>query len=165
LDAKQENGVITVSMLAKIRRMHFRDGVPLRDIARKTGLSRNTIRRWLREPSTGEPKYAKRVNNSVVDPWSEQLRLWLVADAKRTRRERRSATQMYEDLRTAGYDGSYDRVSAFVRNCTTQKRALATPEKVFIELAWPLSGAVRNERKDYSHVRSSEWKRQRVRCT
>jgi hypothetical protein len=40
--------------------------------AAATGLSRNTIRRWLREPSTGEPKYAKRVNNSVVDPWSDQ---------------------------------------------------------------------------------------------
>jgi transposase-like protein len=71
LDAKQENGVITVSMLAKIRRVHFRDGVPLRDIARQTGLSRNTIRRWLREPSTGEPKHAKRVDSSVGDPWSE----------------------------------------------------------------------------------------------
>ncbi|MFP3741323.1 IS21 family transposase, partial [Burkholderia sp. SIMBA_019] len=76
---------------------------------------RNTIRRWLREPSASEPKYARRISNSVVDPWSEQLRLWLVADTRRTRRERRSAKQMYEDLRAAGYDGSYDRVSAFVR--------------------------------------------------
>ncbi|EKS71998.1 transposase [Caballeronia zhejiangensis] len=55
--------MITVSILAKIRRMHFRDGFPIRDIARQTGLSRNTIRRWwLREPTTGEPKYPKRVN-------------------------------------------------------------------------------------------------------
>ena len=35
-------------MLAKIRRMHLRDGLPLREIAKRTGLSRNTIRRWLR---------------------------------------------------------------------------------------------------------------------
>ena len=27
-------------MLAKIRRMHFRDGLPLREIAKRTGLSR-----------------------------------------------------------------------------------------------------------------------------
>lgn len=33
----------TVSMLAKIRRMHFRDGVPVRDISRRRGFSRNTI--------------------------------------------------------------------------------------------------------------------------
>lgn len=115
--------MITVSMLAKIRRMHFRDGVPLRDISRRTGLSRNTIRRWLREPSTGEPKYAKRVVSSVVDPWSEQLRLWLVADSRRPKRERRSAIQMHEDLRSAGYDGSYDRVCAFVRTWKRERDA------------------------------------------
>ncbi|EIE46771.1 transposase [Pseudomonas aeruginosa PADK2_CF510] len=49
-------------MLAKIRRMHFRDGLPLREIAKRTGLSRNTIRRWLRSgqsepgPIPGEPR-------------------------------------------------------------------------------------------------------------
>lgn len=84
--------MITVSMLAKVRRMHCRDGVPLRDISRRTGLSRNTIRRWLREPpSIGEPKYPKRDSSSVVDSWSEPLRLWLLADTRRPNRERRSA--------------------------------------------------------------------------
>lgn len=108
--------MITVSMLAKIRRMHFRDGVPLRDISRRTGLSRNTIRRWLREPSTGEPKYPKRASKSVIDAWAEQLRQWLIADSRRPKRDRRTATQMYEELRAAGYDGSYQRVCAFVRS-------------------------------------------------
>lgn len=84
-------------MLAKIRRMHFRDGVPLRDISRCTGLSRNTIRRWLCKPSTGEPKYPKGVSSSVVDAWAEQLRQWLVADTRWPRLEHRSAAQMYED--------------------------------------------------------------------
>jgi hypothetical protein len=32
-----------VGILAKIRRMYFRDKVPLREIARWTGLSRNTL--------------------------------------------------------------------------------------------------------------------------
>lgn len=108
--------MITVSMLAKIRRMHFRDGVPLRDISRRTGLSRNTIRRWLREPSTGEPKYPKRSSKSVIDAWAEQLRQWLIADSRRPKRDRRTATQIYEELRAAGYDGSYQRVCAFVRS-------------------------------------------------
>ncbi len=38
-----------MGMLAKIRRMYFRDKVPLREIARQTGLSRNTLRHWLRQ--------------------------------------------------------------------------------------------------------------------
>ena len=32
-----------MGMLAKIRQMYFRDKVPLREIARQTGLSRNTL--------------------------------------------------------------------------------------------------------------------------
>ncbi|WP_249175934.1 helix-turn-helix domain-containing protein, partial [Burkholderia vietnamiensis] len=29
--------------------MYFREKVPLREIARRTGLSRNTVRSWLRQ--------------------------------------------------------------------------------------------------------------------
>src|SRR5580692_3424323 len=73
-EPERRTGVITVSMLAKIRRMHFRDGVSSRDISRRTGLSRNTVRHWLREPKEDVLRYPNRVNSSVVDPWSEQLR-------------------------------------------------------------------------------------------
>ena len=38
-----------MEMLGKIRRMHLRDKMSLHAIARQTGLSRNTLRRWLRE--------------------------------------------------------------------------------------------------------------------
>jgi hypothetical protein len=54
--------------------------------SRKTGLARNTTRGWLREPSSGEPKYPKRANTSVIEPWSDQLRLWLATDTKRSKR-------------------------------------------------------------------------------
>ncbi|MCA8052080.1 helix-turn-helix domain-containing protein, partial [Burkholderia arboris] len=50
-----------MGILAKIRRMYFREKVPLREIARRTGLSRNTVRRWLRQTDAVEPKYPKRV--------------------------------------------------------------------------------------------------------
>ncbi|MFM0530018.1 IS21 family transposase [Paraburkholderia strydomiana] len=110
-----------MSMLAKIRRMHFRDGIPLRDISRRTGLSRNTIRRWLREPENENPHYPKRASASIVDPWSEQLRLWLIVDLRRSKRERRTARQMYDALRVAGYEGSYQRVCAFVRQWKVER--------------------------------------------
>lgn len=38
-----------MGMLAKIRRMRFRDQLSVREITRRTGLSRNTIRQWLRK--------------------------------------------------------------------------------------------------------------------
>ena len=126
--------MITVSMLAKIRRMHFRDGVSIRDISRRTGLSRNTVRHWLREPKEDVPRYPKRENRSVVDPWSEQLRMWLVADTRRPRRERRTGRQMYEDLRAAGYDGSYGRICAFIRAWSEAKEQ--SPRGAFVPMAF-----------------------------
>jgi AraC-like DNA-binding protein len=35
-------------MLAKIRRMRMREGMSIREVAKRTGLSRNTVRQWLR---------------------------------------------------------------------------------------------------------------------
>ncbi|WP_165093054.1 IS21 family transposase [Caballeronia sp. SBC2] len=123
-----------MSMLAKIRRMHFRDGVSIRDIFRRTGLSRNAVRQWLREPKEDVPRYPKRVNRSVVDLWSEQLRMWLVADTRRPKRDRRTGRQMYEDLRAAGYDGSYGRICAFIRAWSEAKEQ--SPRGAFVPMAF-----------------------------
>ena len=46
--------------LAKIRRLFYREGVAIKEIQRRTGLSRNTIKRWLREPEMVELKYPPR---------------------------------------------------------------------------------------------------------
>ena len=107
--------MITVGLLAKIRRMYYRDGMSLRAISRKTSLSRNTIRRWLRQPEMVEPRYPKRVSRSVVDPWAEQLDGWLRTDRHRPKRDRRTALVLYQAIREQGYQGSYGRVCAFVR--------------------------------------------------
>ena len=53
--------MITMEMLGKIRRMHLRDKMSLHAIAKQTGLSRNTLRRWLREPDEAVvPTYQRR---------------------------------------------------------------------------------------------------------
>lgn len=85
-----------MGILAKIRRMYFREKVPLREIARRTGLSRNTVRSWLRQTDAVEPKYPKRVSPSVVDKWAAQLTGWLRADSHRPKRDRRTARFMLE---------------------------------------------------------------------
>ena len=104
-----------MGMLAKIRRMHIREGMPLREIARQTGLSRNTLRSWLRHPEMVQPEYPKRRNQSILDPWADQLRQWLNTDSHRAKRERRTGRVLHETLREQGYTGSYSRVSAFIR--------------------------------------------------
>jgi transposase len=107
---QEKQGVITVGMLAKIRRMHIRDGLSLREIARRTGLSRNTIRDWLRQADIVEPKYPKRVTKSVLDPWTEQLSSCLKTDRHRLKRDRHTARVLYQTIKQQGYAGGYGRV-------------------------------------------------------
>ena len=107
--------MIQVGMLAKIRRMHFRDGLSIHEIVRKTGLARNTVREWLRKPEMVEPKYPARASASKVDAYASTLSGWLKTDAHRNKRERRTVKMMYEELRRGGYAGSYSRVAAYAR--------------------------------------------------
>ena len=53
--------MIKVGTLAKIRRLYFRDKQSIKEICRQTGMSRNTVRSWLRDPEMVEPKYPVRV--------------------------------------------------------------------------------------------------------
>ena len=104
-----------MGMLAKIRRMHFRDKLSLREIAKRSGLSRNTIRRWLRQEGMVEPVYPKRVSPSILDPYRGPLEAWLRTDSHRPKRDRRTARVLFQHLQAQGYPGGYGRVAAFVR--------------------------------------------------
>jgi len=128
-----------VGMLAKIRRMHFRDHQPLREIARQTGLARNTIRNWLRKRDVVEPQYKPRETRSVVDPWAEQLGQWLKTDAHRPKRDRRTARAMFEAIRAQGYAGSYNRVCAFIKRWRTEESS--KPGPAYVPLTFALGEA------------------------
>ena len=39
-----------MAMIAKIKRMYFREKLSVSEIGRRTSLSRNTIKKWLKEP-------------------------------------------------------------------------------------------------------------------
>jgi transposase len=106
--------VIDMALLSVIRRWHFREGVPIREIARRTRLSRNTIRKYLRADAV-EPKFKVPERPSKLDPFAEKLSGWLRIEASKSRKQKRTARQMHADLVALGYDGSYGRVSAFVR--------------------------------------------------
>ncbi len=103
-----------MALLSVIRRWHFRDGVPIREIERRTGLSRNTIRKYLRA-DTVAPKFRVPVRPSKLDAFAQKLSDWLRAEAGKSRKHRRTAKRMHADLVVLGYEGSYERVAAFVR--------------------------------------------------
>jgi len=103
-----------VALLGIIRRWHIRDQVPLREIARCLGISRNTVRRYLRS-ETIEPAYAERRSKRAIDQYAFQLSAMLKTEAARSRKQRRTLKQIHEDLKELGFEGSYDRVAAFAR--------------------------------------------------
>lgn len=106
--------MIDVALLSVIRRWHLRERMPIREIARRTGLSRNTIRKYLASDVV-EPRYPRRHTPSKLDPFAEKLTHWLRIEAGRNRKQRRSLKQLHADLVALGYEGSYDRVTAFAR--------------------------------------------------
>ena len=106
--------MINVALLGIVRRWHLRDQIPIREIARRLDISRNTVRRYLRSGTT-EPSYAERRSVSGLDKYSVQLSGWLKAETTKPRKQRRNLRQIHEDLKELGYAGSYDRVAAFAR--------------------------------------------------
>lgn len=112
-----------MGMLAKIRRMRFRDHLSVREIARRTGLSRNTVRHWLRQDGSTEPQYAARVTSSKLDAYKEQLNTWLQTDSHRAKREWCTAKVLFQLLQAQGYPGGYGRVVTHVRQWREQRAA------------------------------------------
>ena len=90
-----------MALLSAIRRWHFREGMPIREIERRTGLSRNTIRKYLRA-RTVEPQFKVPERPSKLDPFAEKLSGWLRVEVGRSRKQRRTVKQMHADLVTLG---------------------------------------------------------------
>ena len=112
--SKRGYGVIDMALLSVIRRWHFREHLSIREIGRRTGLSRNTIRKYLRAEGV-EPKFKVPDRPSKLDPFADRLAAWLRTEAKKNRKQRRTMKQLHADLVSLGYEGSYGRVAAFAR--------------------------------------------------
>ena len=77
-----------MALLSVIRRWHFREGMPIREITRRTGLSRNTVRKYLANKVV-EPEYPKRKSPSKLDDYEQTLTSWLFRESKRHRKQRK----------------------------------------------------------------------------
>ncbi|MEU8178058.1 IS21 family transposase [Microbispora hainanensis] len=69
--------MLSVEDWAEIRRLHRAEQMPIRAIARKLGMGRNTVRRALE--SQGPPKYVRKPSGSIVDAVEPQIRQLLQA--------------------------------------------------------------------------------------
>jgi transcriptional regulator with XRE-family HTH domain len=86
--------VIDVATLSVIRRWALREQMSIREISRRTGLARNTVKKYLRAGDE-EPRYAKRASSSKLDPYAEKLSTWLSIEATKSRKQRRTLLQLH----------------------------------------------------------------------
>jgi transposase len=91
-------------------RVLARQGKTIREIARTLGLSRNTVRRYLRDQGT--PRYAAR------PPRPEKLEPFKAYLAERVRQAHQAwlpATVLMREIQTQGYAGGLTRVRTYLR--------------------------------------------------
>ena len=110
--------MITMEMLGKIRRMHLRDKLSLHEISKRTGLARNTLRKWVRTPEkeVAPPRYQRKLKPTKLSAFHATLEQALKADALRNKQNRRTAKALFAQIKADGYTGGYSRVTDFIRD-------------------------------------------------
>lgn len=92
-------------------------GLSQREITRKTGRHRNTVKKYIQEGQVPKYKKKKRVG-TILSPYHPVINDFLEEDDYR-------ATWIYERIKQLGYCGGYDTVKNYVRKVKKKRRRLA----------------------------------------
>ena len=90
--------MITMEMIGKVRRMKLREQLSNSEIAKRTGLSRNTVKKWLKAPGDQAPKYKRQSGFTKLSAFEATLVQALKADSHRPKHARRSARALLAQL-------------------------------------------------------------------
>jgi transposase len=119
--------MLVVETIAKIRRAFFVQKRPIKAICREFRVSRKVVRKVIRSEAT-EFRYERgRQPLPRIDPWREQLDGLLLANEGKPARERLTLIRIFEELRSLGYEGSYDAVRRYAKGWRVARGA-ATAE-------------------------------------
>src|ERR1700726_5268616 len=117
------SGMLVVETIAKIRRAYFAQKKPIKAICREFRLSRKVVRKVIRSEAT-EFRYERgRQPLPRIDPWREQLDGLLLANEGKPARERLTLIRIFEELRSLGYEGSYDAIRRYAKRWRAQRGA------------------------------------------
>ncbi len=128
-----------MDMIGKVRRMKLRNQLSISEIARSTGLSRPTVRKWLAQPDDAAPKYERIEAQTKLSAFEGALIQALKTDSHRPKHARRTGKDLYRQVQAQGYKGSYSRVTDFIR--AWRQQASKDPAKAFVPLSFELGEA------------------------
>ena len=108
--------MIAMEVFMDIISLH-RQGFTLRAIARKLGIHRNTVKKYVTDPQTPNYRQSKQ-KESILSPYSQMIDDWLHQDDYR-------ASWIYQQVKNLGYVGGYDTVKIYVRGIKARNRRQA----------------------------------------
>lgn len=113
-----------MDMIGRVRHLHARKNKSEREISRMTGLSRNTVTKWLHGEVDGPPKYRRNKQSNKLTVFHDALKQALKADAHGPKHERRTAKALYAQIRREGsmvIGGIYYRVQvSLMKLCSSR---------------------------------------------
>lgn len=120
--------MLCMETILKIRRMHHKDGHSQREIAKRLGISRKTVSKYLNQAVIEPPTY-KRTHTHYprLGAFIPALTERLTRDANLPERQRHTAMQHFEWLQDQGFCGQYDSVAVFVRQFYQQYQPASQP--------------------------------------
>jgi transposase len=125
--------MMSVKQIKEVRMLR-QEGLPIRDICRKAGISRNTVRKILRGQQARFKYHRANAKQPAQSSIKDVIESWIKQDSLEGRKYRRTAKRMYTLLQgdPYGYRGSY----ATVLRCFQEahSRLNKNPAEVFIPL-------------------------------
>jgi transposase len=118
-----------MELLSVIRRWCLRDHFSIREISRRTGLSRS---------DSVEPRFNIPDRPSKLDPYADKLSAMLRVETGKSHKQKRTIRQLHADLAALDYEGSYNRVAAFARDwkAARQREQQTVGRGAFVPLAF-----------------------------
>ena len=117
-----------MDLVAVIRHKVHAEGVPIREVARELGLSRNTIRRYARAKRVpidrSLPERATPVRDGVAEAAAS---IWKSRRSFTAGKQRLTATRLWELLREAGHAASERTVRRLVAEFRSDEREVTVP--------------------------------------
>ena len=112
--------MVGVQQWAEVRRLHFVRGLSIREIHRRTGLHRDTIRGALKRDEA--PRYARAPSGSKLDPFRDEIHRLLRDDPKLP------GQRVRELIAQLGFDGGKTIVDDYLREV---RPLFAPPPRTF----------------------------------
>ena len=129
-----------MAMIGKVLRMRHREKKSVREIVKATSLARNTVRKYLRIGKAEAPKYRRPEVPGKLAPFVEAVQQALLADARRPKKERRTAKALHAQLAAAGYEGGYSRLTDYIRAWRAERGGVQAGD-AYVPLSFELGEA------------------------